>query len=316
MKGAKKELGNKKRLYLLAVCGVLAVSGAIYAGTRGSGNKPEEPKQDLVDLNEEPGGISQGEGNNESDSELQAGLPDTVNPNESGNEVAQGDIGQNGQKPADIDHVVTLGENSQPDPEITLPNTPNTGLVGKQDTPDNTIAEQKPEKTEPDTPVKNVAENPKNDQEIVTEVNNPTADELKFSEEEGLVWPLKGDVVKSYNVDKMVYFETLQQFRTNPAIFIAGNPGADIVAATDGIVVSVGKEDKLGQTLTVDIGDGYRLLYGQLGDLKVKEGDYIKAGTVLAKLATVTKYYRMEGNHLYFQVQKDEETINPLTLIK
>ncbi len=313
MKGAKKELGNKKRLYLLAVCGVLAVSGAVYAGTRGNGDKPEEPKQDLVDLNEEPGGISQGDGKNESDSELHTEVPDAANSNESGNEVAQGN---SGQKPVDVDHVVTLGETSKPDPEITLPDTPNTGLVGKQDTPDNTRSEQKPGKTEPETPVKNVAENPKKDQEIVKEVNTPTADELKFSEEEGLAWPLKGDVVKSYNVDKMVYFETLQQFRTNPAIFIAGNPGTDIVAAADGIVLSVGKEDKLGQTLTVDIGDGYRLVYGQLGDLKVKEGDYIKAGTVLAKLATATKYYRLEGNHLYFQVQKGEETINPLTLIK
>ena len=35
-------------------------------------------------------------------------------------------------------------------------------------TADNTISEQKPEKTEPETPVKNVAENPKKDQEIVT----------------------------------------------------------------------------------------------------------------------------------------------------
>ena len=41
-------------------------------------------------------------------------------------------------------------------------------------------------------------------------------------------------------------------------------------------------------------------VYGQLADVKVSEGDYVKAGTVLARLAPVTKYYRLEGNHLYF----------------
>lgn len=148
------------------------------------------------------------------------------------------------------------------------------------------------------------------------QVNNPTAQELKFSEEDGLGWPLSGNVVKNYSDDKLVYFETLGQFKTNPCIFIAGEKGSPIVAAANGIITEVKKEDKTGHTLVMDIGGGYTLTYGQIGEVCVKIGDYVEAGQELAKLATVTKYYRLEGDHLYFRVQKDGQNVNPMTLIR
>ena len=46
---------------------------------------------------------------------------------------------------------------------------------------------------------------------------------LTFNEEVGLMWPLKGDIVKNYSDDKLIYFPTLGVFKTNPAIFISAN---------------------------------------------------------------------------------------------
>ncbi len=43
MKGDKKEYQNKKRLYLLGLCGVLAVSGTVYAVTRKT--EPQEQQK-------------------------------------------------------------------------------------------------------------------------------------------------------------------------------------------------------------------------------------------------------------------------------
>lgn len=340
MKGEKKETKNKRQLYLLALCGVLAISGAVYAGTRkNEPDKPDKPGKELVDLNEKPGDQSLPE----QDGKNPGGQTDAPEPT-AGGTPGTGQSGTTGGLPggttADGKDQSGWTDLKEPSGQVSADGkNPGGSLIQPDEKPggttasgqdgsmldQGTVASGEDGKTAPEGDEEVSGQGSKTasgedgsslNEEPSEAVNNPTADELKFNAEEGLCWPLSGNVVKSYSADRMVYFDTLQQFRTNPAIFIAGEPGAEIVSSADGIVLSVGKEDKLGQTLTLEIGGGYRLVYGQLADVKVSEGDYVKAGTVLARLAPVTKYYRLEGNHLYFQVQKDESTVNPLTLIR
>lgn len=315
MKGEKKEYQNKKQLYLLALCGVLAVSGVVYAGTRK--NEPRKEQKELVDLNDE----GQKEGGGEL-AQNQDTPPAKVQPTNT--PVAIGPDGQDvpgnvGSIPTTApDQLTASGKGTNPSVEpTTLPAEPTKAPVPTVHTASNegkspVVVQTKPAK-EPEKTASNEGDAKEGE---TAQVNNPTAQELKFSEEDGLGWPLSGNVVKNYSADKLIYFETLGQFKTNPCIFIAGEKGSEITAAADGIVTGIKKEDKTGQTLTMDIGNGYTLTYGQLDEISVKEGDYVKAGQPLAKLATVTKYYRMEGEHLYFQVQKDGENINPMTLIR
>ena len=346
MKGEKKETKNKKQLYLLALCGVLAVSGAGYAGTRK--NEPEKPGKELVDLNEKPGEPSPGQDGRNPDGQTETQEPaEGITPGTTGDLPGgtTADVGKDqpgwtdlkessdqitadgkdtGVKPVQQGDKMASGQDgtvSGEDGKTTPGQGEKTASGGDEKTTSGqgekmaSGGDGKPASGQ-DSKTASGEDGSPSEQEPAEAVNNPTADELKFTAEEGLCWPLSGNVVKSYSADRMVYFDTLQQFRTNPAIFIAGEPGAEIVSAADGIVLSAGKEDKLGQTLTLEIGGGYRLVYGQLADVKVSEGDYVKAGTVLARLAPVTKYYRLEGNHLYFQVQKDDSTVNPLSLIR
>ena len=303
MKGEKREYGNKKRIYLLAACGVLAISGAVYAGTRP--DTRTEPRKDLVDLNEQSEQIEQIE------------LDDPFAMDGQTAEIHEGEQQATGQEQGEL--VAGKDDNN---PELTgdtgglpaqQPEDSKQPEEGSSDRP----AEQENETKAPvvDVAVKEPEAEPE-DKEPAAVVNNPTAQELRFSEEDGLTWPLQGNVIKAYSADKMVYFDTLQQFRTNPAVFIAGEPGVEILASTDGIVEKIEKDDKHGQMITMDIGDGYRLVYGQLGEISVKEGDYVVSGSGIAKLAPVTKYYRIEGDHLYFQVMHESETVDPMTLIQ
>ena len=74
--------------------------------------------------------------------------------------------------------------------------------------------------------------------------------------------------------------------------------------------------DDYGKTIKLDIGDSYSLLYGQIKDVKVKEGDEVKVGQVITKVAKPTKYYADEGIHLYFQVSDGKDTVDPLLLLQ
>ena len=136
---------------------------------------------------------------------------------------------------------------------------------------------------------------------------------LDFKEEDGLVWPIVGDVLINYSMDKTVYFPTLQQYKYNPAIVIAAQQGAGISAAADGRVTSVGYDSVTGNTIVMDLGNGYELTYGQLENITVSEGSYVNVGDGIGTVASPTKYYSMEGSNVYFKLTKDGEPVNPMT---
>ena len=135
---------------------------------------------------------------------------------------------------------------------------------------------------------------------------------LVFSEEDVLSWPVDGNVLIPFNMEQTVYFATLDQYKYNPAVIIAGDVGEEVWAATDGKVTSIREDAQTGTTVTVDLGDGYEAVYGQLGELHVKEGDRIDEGVLIGYLGEPTKYYSVEGCNLYFQLLKDGEAVDPL----
>ena len=145
---------------------------------------------------------------------------------------------------------------------------------------------------------------------ITPSESNPTT--LKFAANEVLTWPVDGNVVLSYSMDKPVYFSTLAQYKYNPALIIAGEVGEEVVAAAEGEVKSIETNAQTGTTLTMDIGSGYEVVYGQLKDVCVAEGYQVLEGDVLGYVSEPTKYYSVEGPNLYFQLLKDGEPVNPL----
>ena len=55
----------------------------------------------------------------------------------------------------------------------------------------------------------------------------------------------------------------------------------------------------------MDLGNEYTVLYGQLKDIRVKEGTMVNAGEVIAKVAEPTSYYTFRRNEsLFFRWKK------------
>ena len=53
-----------------------------------------------------------------------------------------------------------------------------------------------------------------------------------------------------------------------------------------------------------------------MDNVSVAEGDYVLKGTVLGGLAEPTKYYVTEGPNLYFELQKDDQPVDPMGYFK
>lgn len=132
-----------------------------------------------------------------------------------------------------------------------------------------------------------------------------------FSEKSSLTWPVQGEILLDYSMDATVYFQTLQQYKYNPAMIIRANVNDPVMAAAGGTVVSVQNQEETGCTMTVDLGDGYQAIYGQLKEVQVKEGDVLQAGQQIGYISEPAKYYSVEGSNLYFQLKKDGGPIDP-----
>ncbi len=137
-----------------------------------------------------------------------------------------------------------------------------------------------------------------------------------YDGEQSLAWPLNGDVILPYSMDTTVYYTTLNTYKVNPGMLIAGSEGTKVVSAYDGVVESIVDDKEHGTTVTVNMGNGYKTSYGQLMNVSVAVGDEVVLGQDLGEVAPVTSYYTEEGNHLYFKMTKDDEPVNPMIYIQ
>ena len=143
-------------------------------------------------------------------------------------------------------------------------------------------------------------------------VQSTSSQTPSFTSISKLLWPVDGNVLLSFSMDKTVYFSTLDQYKYNPAMVISGAEGDQVIASAPGIVKSIDVTAETGTTVNVDLGNGYELFYGQLKEVPVKAGDYVDAKTVLGYVGQPTKYYSVEGCNVYFEMRKDGQPVNPM----
>ena len=116
-------------------------------------------------------------------------------------------------------------------------------------------------------------------------------------------------------MDQTTYFPTLDQYKLNPSIVVQAGEGAPVVSAVNGTVFSIEEDAQTGTTVTMELGNGYQAIYGQLTDLNISEGDTVTKGTTIGYVAVPTKYYSKEGSNLYFAMKKDGKPIDPIAYL-
>ena len=142
-------------------------------------------------------------------------------------------------------------------------------------------------------------------------VSAPAAVELHFDTDAGLLWPVEGSVLLGYSMDQTVYFSTLDQYKYNPAVIISGNVNDKVKSAANGRIIDISTNEVTGCTVTMDMGDGYTAVYGQLKEVPYEVGAYIEAGNTIGFVSEPTKYYALEGSNVYFALQKDGNPVDP-----
>ena len=195
------------------------------------------------------------------------------------------------------------------EPTETIESTQSTEPGESKDATDTTGEEQKKSDELENEQDKNDTQSSK----ISETMNNSVA---LFSESEKLSWPVQGEVLINYSMDKTVHFATLNQYKYNPALVIKSEPQSSVKAPYSGTIKDVGSNTEIGNYIVMDLGNNYELTLGQLENLSVKKGDTVKSSQVIGKTASPSKYYSVEGSNIYMKLTKDGNTVNPMDFLE
>ena len=140
--------------------------------------------------------------------------------------------------------------------------------------------------------------------------------ELHFAESDGLLRPVSGEVLIPFSMDSSVYFSTLDQYKYNPALMLDAEEGTSVSACAEGKVIDIFQNAEIGNAVTMDLGDGYQITYGQLQEISVSLDSYVNPGEQVGTIAAPTKYYSIEGANLYLKLTMDGTPVNPEILFR
>ena len=128
-----------------------------------------------------------------------------------------------------------------------------------------------------------------------------------------IVAPLeKVELLKDYSGTELMYNSTLKQWEAHKAIDFKATEGANVLAITDGTVEQVYKNYTYGTVIVISHADGLKSVYSSLNEeAKVKVGDTVKAGDVIATVGRTANNEFVNEAHLRFELYKNNKLVDP-----
>lgn len=224
-------------------------------------------------------------------------------------------------------------QKTEQDIELVLETTEDTIDVAEDSVTEHPLEEWYSNMDEAETESENeeIAEINSNEMEMTTEeettenvetqeasamIQNEFQGELNFTSDKTITWPIGGTVLLPFSMETTVYFKTLDQYRCNPGMLIQADEGEEIHNSYLGQVTNITSDDTYGNMVTLYIGNDYSLVYGQLDEIYVEEGQFVKMGEIIGTISAPTDTFSSEGSHLFFQMIKDEEAIDPMLFVE
>lgn len=268
----------KNRVAIVGAVAFMAVAAAVVGTNILSSNTTKDDNSNLVDLNELPDNVAQ----TQDDTKVNTSAADNIKADNYSSEQ----FGMDNVMDA-TDEVKDAAQEAEDESKLAI---------------NDTVSQEK--------------EDNANDKSEETATKSTSTTALNFQPENKMTWPISGNVLINYSMDSTVYFATLNQYKYNSALIIQGDVNSKVVAAADGLVEEIYTDEETGISMKVDLGNGYKAVYGQLKEITVKKGDSITKGNVIGYVSEPTKYYSIEGSNLFFKVTKDDTPVNPLNFLE
>jgi stage II sporulation protein Q len=108
----------------------------------------------------------------------------------------------------------------------------------------------------------------------------------------------------------LVFYNNTYQPNTGVDITMKDGQAFDVTASLSGKVTRVEEDSVLGNVIEIEHDKGIVTQYQSVKDIKVKVGDTVKQGDVIAK-AGQSSFNEKAGTHVHFEIRKDGVAVNP-----
>ena len=160
---------------------------------------------------------------------------------------------------------------------------------------------------------KEVVNNNLKNEENAGEASGPVG--INFNVSSTLVWPVEGNIIIDYDMENTVYFPTLDLYKCSDSVCIQSEIGTPVYAGHACVIEEISYNSEIGNNVTLSLGNGYMVTYGQLKDLQVEKGATLEGGDLIGYIGNPTKYYSVEGANLYVKMTHNGEPVDPMDFI-
>lgn len=153
-------------------------------------------------------------------------------------------------------------------------------------------------------------------QETKTESKKEQTQKAEEKKQIKFTAPVKGEIIREFAADSLVFSETLQEWITHKGVDIKADKTTVVAAACDGTVQSIKNDPRYGLTVIINHEDGYQTIYSNLLTAEfVVAGEKVEAGQTIGTVGNTASFEINDGYHLHFEVLKDNEYQDPTILI-
>lgn len=149
-----------------------------------------------------------------------------------------------------------------------------------------------------------------------TETAPPEQEAKSNAVAQGYILPIKGDILNPYSGDKVVKSKTLDDWVMHTGIDIKAAVSTPVKSISSGSVIDIKNDDLWGTTITIDHGNGIVSYYANLKSaVNVKNGQSVKLGDVIGAVGDTCDIEKADGEHLHFGIKKNDNWVDPFSLI-
>lgn len=128
--------------------------------------------------------------------------------------------------------------------------------------------------------------------------------------------PIKGEILREFATDSLVYSETLKEWITHNGIDIKADKTSVVTAAANGTVYAIKNDPRYGLTVIINHDNGYQTIYSNLLTAEfVVKGEEVKQGQSIGTVGNTASFEVSDDYHLHFELLKDNEYLDPTIYI-
>ena len=157
---------------------------------------------------------------------------------------------------------------------------------------------------------------------VSDEKAQPTTADVTYSDEAlqtmlsadlSLIAPVKnGEVLREFSKDS-VYYKMLNVWKPHLGTDFKAELGEDVCAMSRGVVTKITDDKLFGKSIEISVNNAV-CIYNGLGAIKVREGDRVEQGEVIAT-AGVVPLESSDENHIHVAVQINGDYSDPLNFV-